>query len=100
MGSGGLVSLGFASGSLRVRFGFEPGEPGEPGEPATRRLQPLPVTLLHAVEALEADDVLMGALDGAGEGVASYFANLQREEFFSWHRHVSPWEIERYLQAY
>ncbi|MGB3482841.1 MAG: type III glutamate--ammonia ligase [Mycobacterium sp.] len=75
-------------------------DPGEPGGSTTQRLQPLPLTLLHAVDALEADDVVMGALDGAGEGVGAYFANLKREEFFSWHREVTPWEVDRYLQAF
>ncbi|AQA04474.1 type III glutamate--ammonia ligase [Mycobacterium sp. MS1601] len=75
-------------------------DPGEPGASTEQRLQPLPLTLLHAVEALEADDVISGALDGAGEGVAAYFANLKREEFFTWHREVTPWEIDRYLQAF
>ena len=75
-------------------------DPGEPAAPTEQRLQPLPLTLLHAVEALEADDVVSGALDGAGEGVATYFANLKREEFFTWHREVTPWEIDRYLQAF
>jgi glutamine synthetase len=75
-------------------------DPGEPAASTDQRLQPLPLTLLHAVEALEGDDVVSGALDGAGEGVATYFANLKREEFFTWHREVTPWEIDRYLQAF
>ncbi|WP_197380131.1 type III glutamate--ammonia ligase [Mycolicibacterium mengxianglii] len=75
-------------------------DPGEPGASTAQRLQPLPLTLLHAIDALEADDVILGALDGAGEGVGKYFANLKREEFFSWHREVTPWEIDRYLQAF
>ncbi|CAN5382320.1 type III glutamate--ammonia ligase [soil metagenome] len=75
-------------------------DPGEPGASTTERLQPLPLTLLHAIDALEADDVIMGALDGAGEGVGTYFANLKREEFFSYHREVTSWELDRYLQAF
>ncbi|MET0897575.1 MAG: type III glutamate--ammonia ligase [Mycobacterium sp.] len=75
-------------------------DPGEPGASTTARLQPLPLTLLHAIDALEADDVITGALDGAGEGVAAYFANLKREEFFSYHREVTSWELDHYLQAF
>ena len=68
------------------------GGPQEAGE--------LPLTLLHAVEQLEADPVLTGVLDAAGEGVAAYFADLKREEFFAWHGSVSPWEIDQYLTAF
>jgi glutamine synthetase len=52
------------------------------------------------VEQLEADPVLTGVLDTAGGGVASYFADLKREEFFAWHGSVSPWEIDQYLTAF
>ena len=41
-----------------------------------------------------------GVLDAAGEGVAAYFANLKREEFFAYHSAVSPWEIDQYLTAF
>ncbi len=58
------------------------------------------MTLLHAVDALEADSVITGSLDGVGAGVAAYFAQIKREEFFDWHNTVSPWEIDRYLTAF
>jgi glutamine synthetase len=60
----------------------------------------LPPTLLHAVDALAADPVVMGALDAAGSGVGEYFAALKREEFFEWHNTVGPWEVDRYLTAF
>ncbi|MBA3741534.1 type III glutamate--ammonia ligase [Sporichthya sp.] len=68
----------------------------------------LPLTLLHAVEALEADPVVTAMLDAVlGEwpdaglpSVATYFAQLKREEFFAWHAHVSSWEHDRYLTAF
>ena len=37
----------------------------------------LPPTLLHAVDELEADPVVTGVLDAAGDGVAAYFADHQ-----------------------
>ena len=37
---------------------------------AGRRPRPLPPTLLHAVDELEADPVITGVLDAAGDGVA------------------------------
>ena len=74
-------------------------DPGEPGSTEVKG-DPLPLTLLHAIDALEADPVVSGVLDAAGSGVAAYFAALKREEFFSWHSAVSPWEVDRYLQAF
>ncbi len=60
----------------------------------------LPMTLLHAMDALDADPVISAALDGAGPGVAAYFSRLKREEFFAWHNTVSAWEIDHYLTAF
>jgi glutamine synthetase len=73
---------------------LNPGEPGAGGGPE------LPRTLLHAIDAFAADPVVSGALDGAGTGVAAYFADLKREEFFAWHNTVSAWEIDHYLTAF
>ena len=72
----------------------------DPGPLGTGPAGALPLTLLHAVENLEADEVLLGALDVAGQGVAEYFADLKRQEFFSWHSSVSAWEHDRYLTAF
>ena len=73
-------------------------DPGAPGARDGSRPN-LPPTLLHAVEALEADPVVCGALDVAGPGVAAYFAGIKREEFFAWHNTVTPWEVEHYLTS-
>jgi glutamine synthetase len=72
----------------------------DPGAPGSGTGATLPLTLLHAVDALEADSVVTGALDGVGAGVATYFAQLKRDEFFDWHNTVSAWEIDRYLTAF
>jgi glutamine synthetase len=74
-------------------------DPGRPGAGEAKN-DPLPLTLLDAVQAFEADDLLTGVLDAAGGGVAAYFAELKRAEFFAWHSAVSPWEIDQYLQAF
>ncbi|MFC4070593.1 type III glutamate--ammonia ligase [Actinoplanes subglobosus] len=74
-------------------------DPGRPGAGESKG-GPLPLTLLDAVSAFEADDLLTGVLDAVGGGVAAYFAQLKREEFFAWHSAVSPWEINQYLQAF
>ncbi len=73
-------------------------DPGAVGEGTAGR--PLPPTLLHAVDEFEADPVVTGVLDAAGDGVASYFAKLKRDEFFSYHSAVAPWEIDNYLTAF
>ena len=75
-------------------------DPGAPGAPADGSRATLPPTLLHAVEALEADPVVAGALDAAGPGVSAYFADLKREEFFEWHGQVTSWEVDRYVTAF
>ena len=74
---------------------------GLPDRPVgSRATTALPPTLLHAVDALEADPVVTGVLNCAGEGVATYFANLKREEFFTYHGTVTPWEVDTYLTAF
>ncbi|MCW2839409.1 MAG: glutamate--ammonia ligase [Aeromicrobium sp.] len=75
-------------------------DPGTPGGDNGAEREALPLTLLHAVEALEADTALSGVLDAAGPGVAAYFAHLKREEFFTWHSQVSAWEVDQYLTAF
>ncbi|GAA4397972.1 type III glutamate--ammonia ligase [Tsukamurella soli] len=79
-------------------------DPGDVGSGPTR--EGLPATLLHAIERLETDDVVTGALDAAIEpdsgipSVAAYFADLKRAEFWDWHSAVSPWEHTHYLTAF
>ncbi|WP_116109599.1 type III glutamate--ammonia ligase [Amycolatopsis ruanii] len=69
-------------------------------DPDTAGHPELPPTLLHAVDALGADQVVTAALDAAVPGVAEYFAGLKREEFFDWHGTVGSWEHDRYLTAF
>ena len=73
-------------------------DPGAVGAGTAGR--PLPPTLLHAVDELESDPVVAGVLDAAGDGVAGYFANVKREEFFAYHSSVTQWEIDHYLTAF
>ena len=44
--------------------------------------------------------MVTGVLDAAGEGVARYFADVKREEFFAYHSAVCPWEVDHYLTAF
>jgi len=82
-------------------------DPGELGT-APDHVSDLPLTLLHAVDFLDADPVLSGVLDAAiepggsvGSGaVSAYFAQLKRDEYFAWHHSISSWEIDQYLTAF
>jgi glutamine synthetase len=89
------VSGSLAAGLDGIANSLQIGEPGT--GPASA---PLPLTLLHAIDALEADPVIRAALDAAGDGVADYYAGLKREEFFAWHGTIAPWELDRYLTAF
>jgi glutamine synthetase len=56
----------------------------------------LPQNLKEAIDALEADEVIKGAL-----GVlADEFIELKRMEWVEYMRHVSEWEVERYLEFF
>jgi glutamine synthetase len=57
----------------------------------------LPQTLIEATDALERDTVLCKAL---GEGVSKEFINLKRAEWAEYQRHVSDWEIKRYVEFF
>jgi glutamine synthetase len=72
----------------------------DPGDVGGQSRSPLPPTLLHAVDEFESDPVVAGVLDAAGDGVASYFAGVKRDEFFAYHSAVTPWEIDSYLTAF
>jgi glutamine synthetase len=91
------VAGALGAGLDGIERNLDPGTPG--GDNGVAR-DALPLTLLHAIEALEADTALSGALDAAGPGVAAYFATLKREEFFTWHSQVSAWEVDHYLTAF
>nr|MBF6590754.1 glutamine synthetase [Ktedonobacterales bacterium] len=57
----------------------------------------LPSTLGEALAALQADEVMLGAL---GEQIAAWFAEAKAEEWQEYRRQVHVWELERYLAVY
>lgn len=57
----------------------------------------LPQSLSAALDALEADPVVGGAL---GTELRAEFLRLKRAEWTDWARHVSDWELERYASAF
>jgi glutamine synthetase len=88
------LAVALAAGLDGIEKELDPGVPGAATRPE------LPPTLLHAVEALVADQVVGGALNAAGPGVAEYFSAVKREEFLDWHATVGSWEHDRYLTAF
>ncbi|GAB3069546.1 type III glutamate--ammonia ligase [Nocardioides zeae] len=94
------IAATIGAGLDGIERDLDPGTVG--GDNGTVR-PPLPRTLIHAVEALEADPVVGAALDAASDGehrVAAYFAEAKRAEFFAYHSRVTSWEIDHYLTAY
>lgn len=57
----------------------------------------LPQGLPEALDALEADAVVAGAL---GPTLLREFSALKRDEALAYARHVSDWELERYATAF
>jgi glutamine synthetase len=59
--------------------------------------KPLPASLQQALDALEADDVLVDALGGQ---VVELFLAAKKLEWGEYNRQVSEWELASYLQSY
>lgn len=57
----------------------------------------LPQTLVEAIDALEKDELVKGAL---GKKLAEEFITLKRMEWVEYSRHVSEWEQSRYLESF
>ena len=64
---------------------------------AERGIALLPQHLSEAVDALEADATVCGAL---GDTLAREFVALKRSEHTEYARHVSDWELQRYATAF
>src|SRR5207247_1373750 len=57
----------------------------------------LPQSLVQALEALEADQLFRDTL---GAPLLDEFVHLKRMEWTDYHRHVSDWEVKRYLEFF
>ena len=98
------IAAALGAGLDGIKRSLDPGALGT----CPKHISSLPLTLLHAVEALEADAVVTATLDAAipdewpadAQTVSQYFSHLKREEFFAWHSAVSPWEVDQYLTAF
>ena len=61
------------------------------------RIDELPGNLSEALDELEKDDLVRDTL---GEHLFEHFVAAKREEWLDYIKHVSPWEVERYLAVY
>ena len=57
----------------------------------------MPQSLDEALDALEADGLFNQHL---GKHFVGEFVRLKRMEWVEYHRHVSDWEVKRYLEFY
>jgi glutamine synthetase len=83
-----------------IKRQLDPGEPNlgnmyelSPDEIAKRNVRVLPQSLTEALDALDQDEVIQSALGP----IYDEFRTLKRAEWNEYHRHVSAWEVDRYL---
>src|SRR6476619_2081586 len=60
------------------------------------RIDDRPGNLSEALDEMEKSDLMRETL---GDHIFNHFIEAKREEWFDYIRHVSPWEIDRYLAA-
>ncbi|MFD7136144.1 hypothetical protein [Streptomyces sp. NPDC059894] len=65
-------------------------------ERAVRGIAPLPTDLLTALRALEESPTVREAL---GDLTTRAWLEASRADWNAWHRLVTPWEVDRYLDA-
>jgi glutamine synthetase len=57
----------------------------------------LPGNLSEALDELEKDDLMRELL---GDHLLEHYLAAKREEWLDYIKHVSPWEVDRYLGVY
>jgi glutamine synthetase len=100
-----LATIGIlAAGLDGVDKKMDPGEPNNtnlyewsPEQLKKAGIGVLPQNLNEALDALEQDAVLGAAL---GNDLTEEFLRLKRMEWVEYQRHVSSWEVERYLEFF
>lgn len=90
-----------AAGLEGIREGIDPGAPHaenmynySDAEIAAKGIEYLPRTLSEAIDALEADSLAKEVL---GDEMFKSFIDYKRDEWNSYHNHISEWEVDRYL---
>ncbi len=97
------TAVAIAAGLDGIEKELDPGEPHNlnlyalsPSQLQEKSISTLPQSLHEAIDALESDQVIKGAL-----GVlADEFINLKQMEWVEYMRHVSQWEVQRYLEFF
>ena len=100
-----LATIGIlAAGLDGIANKLEPGEPNNTNlydwsheELKEAGIKVLPQNLNEALDALEDDRVLTEAV---GSELSQEFLRLKRMEWVEYQRHVSSWEVERYLEFF
>ena len=64
---------------------------------ASMNVDVLPQSLDRALDALEADTLFAETL---GQGIIDEFVRIKRMEWNEYMRHVSDWEVDRYLEFF
>lgn len=98
------AALILAAGLQGIEEKLDPGEPhmenlylSSDAELRRKGVELLPRTLLEAVEALERDAL---AREVFGEVMWQTYVRFKRQEWESYHSHVSDWERQRYLKFF
>ena len=102
------LSALIAAGLDGLERDADPGDPCELNllalgeiDAAELGLRTMPMTLWHALDHLERDEVLRDGLGKTpGGDYVDYFVTTKRAEVRASHAEVTPWELERYLQAF
>jgi len=98
------TAAAIAAGLDGIERALEPGEPHNfnhytlsPEQLKAQDIRVLPQSLNESLNALEADPLFAHQL---GHGFMDEFVRLKRMEWVEYHRHISDWEINRYLEFY
>jgi glutamine synthetase len=101
------ISAIIAAGLDGIERELNPGDPCELNllklteeEATDLGLVAMPMTLWHALDHLEGDEILRDGLGKTSDGdYVDYFVATKRAEVRSSHSEVTSWELERYLSA-
>ena len=97
-------ALCMAAGLEGIADGLDPGEPHTDNlyliserERKRRKIDTLPQTLDHAVQAFRNDKLSRTVF---GDEMFEAWAEHKEQEWLSYLNHVSDWELERYLRFF
>ncbi|MFA9460415.1 type III glutamate--ammonia ligase [Thiohalorhabdus methylotrophus] len=97
-----VTAAHIVAGMDGVERELDPGDPQQlnfynekPADMEAKGIPTLPQNLSDAVDALEADTLFAEQL---GQDFIREYINLKRQEWVEYHRQVSHWELDQYLQ--